>query len=98
MWSIIYNKSLTPFIKTFKIILSSKNCLGLLIPAGFAHAYYSYEKLNIIYYKLTNYYKPEFEDGIIYNDKILNIKWPKKKLIVSKKDKKLFSFKEFCKK
>lgn len=86
------------FGKTFKIILSSKNCLGLLIPAGFAHAYYSYEKLNIIYYKLTNYYKPEFEDGIIYNDKILNIKWPKKKLIVSKKDKKLFSFKEFCKK
>ena len=90
-------KNSKTFGKTFKIILSSKNCLGLLIPAGFAHAYYSYENLNIIYYKLTNYYKPQFEDGIIYNDKSLNIKWPKKKLIVSKKDKKLNSFKSFCK-
>ena len=89
-------KNSKTFGKTFKIILSSKNCLGLLIPAGFAHAYYSYEKLNIIYYKLTNYYKPQFEDGIIYNDKSLNIKWPKKKLVVSKKDKKLQSFKKFC--
>ena len=91
-------KNSKTFGKTFKILLSDKNCLGLYVPEGFAHGYYSYEKLNIIYYKLTNYYKPEFEDGIIYNDKILNIKWPKKKLIVSKKDKKLFSFKEFCKK
>ena len=91
-------KNSKTFGKTFKIILSSKNCLGLLIPAGFAHAYYSYEKINIIYYKLTNYYKPRFEDGIIYNDVDLNIKWPKKNLIVSKKDKKLNSFKKFCKK
>ena len=39
------------FGKTFKIVLSAENCLGLYIPAGFAHAYYSYDKLNIIYYK-----------------------------------------------
>jgi len=91
-------KNSKTFGKTFKIILSAKNCLGLLIPAGFAHAYYSYDKINIIYYKLTNYYKPQFEDGIIYNDNDLNIKWPKKNLIVSKKDKKLNSFKKFCKK
>ena len=91
-------KNSKTFGKTFKIVLSSKNCLGLLIPAGFAHAYYSYEKLNIIYYKLTNYYKPQFEDGIIYNDKDLKIKWPKKNLVVSNKDKKLLSFKEFCRK
>ena len=91
-------KNSKTFGKTFKIILSSKNCLSLFIPAGFAHAYYSYEKLNIVYYKLTNYYKPKFEDGIIYNDKDLKIKWPRKKLFVSKKDKNLGSFKDFCKK
>ena len=44
-------KNSKTFGKSFKIILSEKNCLGLYIPAGFAHAYYSYEKLNIIYYK-----------------------------------------------
>ena len=68
------------FGKVFKIILSEKNCLSLYIPEGFAHAYYSYEKTNIIYYKLTNYYKPKFEDGINVMDKNLRIKWPKKKL------------------
>ena len=40
------------FGKVFKIILSEKNCLSLYIPEGFAHGYYSYNKLNIIYYKL----------------------------------------------
>ena len=85
------------FGKVFKIILSEKNCLSLYIPEGFAHAYYSYEKTNIIYYKLTNYYKPNFEDGINVMDKDLRIKWPNKKKILSPKDKKLSSFKNFCK-
>ena len=53
-------KNSRTFGKSFKIILSDKNCLSLYIPEGFAHAYYSYEKLNIVYYKLTNYYKPKF--------------------------------------
>ena len=67
------------FGKSFKIILSEKNCLSLYIPEGFAHAFYSYEKTNIIYYKLTNYYKPKYETGINLMDKTININWPKKK-------------------
>lgn len=90
-------KNSKTFGKTFKIILSDKNCLSLYIPEGFAHAYYSYEKINIIYYKLTNYYKPQFESGINLMDVDLKIKWPKKKFSISKKDKKLLSFKDFCK-
>ena len=86
------------FGKVFKIILSRENCLGLFIPAGFAHAYYSYHKENIIYYKLDNYYAPKFESGIIYNDPTLKIKWPKKKMKVSQKDKNLLTIKEFKKK
>ena len=43
-------KNSKTFGKVFKIILSDKNCLGLYIPEGFAHAYFSYEKINIIYY------------------------------------------------
>lgn len=88
-------KNSKTFGKTFKIILSDKNCLSLYIPEGFAHAYYSYEKMNIVYYKLTNYYKPKFEQGINLRDKTLNIKWPGKKFKISKKDKKLGSFKDF---
>ena len=78
-------KNSKTFGKSFKIILSDKNCLSLYIPRGFAHAYYSYEKMNIVYYKLDNYYKPQFESGINLNDKDLKIKWPKKNYIISKK-------------
>jgi dTDP-4-dehydrorhamnose 3,5-epimerase len=90
-------KNSKTFGKTFKIILSEKNCLSLYIPEGFAHAYYSYEKTNVVYYKLTNYYKPNFESGINLLDNSLKIKWPQKKFEISKKDKKLISFKKFCK-
>ncbi len=90
-------KNSKTFGKTFKIILSDKNCLSLYIPEGFAHAYYSFEKINIVYYKLTNYYKPKFEDGINLMDKTLKINWPKKKFNISNKDKSLQSFKNFCK-
>ena len=88
-------KNSKTFGKTFKIILSDKNCLSLYIPEGFGHAYYSYDKINIVYYKLTNYYKPRFESGINVNDESLRIKWPSNKIIVSEKDKKLQSFREF---
>ena len=84
------------FGKSFKIILSKKNAIGLFIPRGFAHAYYSFDKENVIYYKLDNFYKPKYENGIIYNDKDIKIKWPKQNMIVSKKDKNLKSFQEFC--
>ncbi len=85
------------FGKSFKIILSQDNALGLFIPAGFAHAYYSFQKENIIYYKLDNYYSPKFESGIVYNDTDIKINWPRKNMLISKKDKNLKSFKEFKK-
>ena len=84
--------------KYFSIILSQKNALALFIPSGFAHGYYSFEKENIIYYKLDNYYNPKFESGISYKDSELNIKWPRKKMIISKKDQSLLTLKEFKKK
>ena len=85
------------FGKSFKIILSAKNATSLYIPKGFGHAYYSFDKVNIIYYKLSNYYKPELEEGINVMDKDLKIKWPKKRFFLSKKDKTLMTFKQFCK-
>ena len=86
------------FGKTYSIILSKKNALGLFIPAGFAHGYFSYDKENIIYYKLDNYYAPKFESGIIYNDPSIDFKWPKKKMTISQKDRDLPSFVQIKKK
>ena len=91
-------KNSKTFGKVFKIILSKNNAVGLYIPSGFAHAYYSYEKENIIYYKLDNYYAPQYESGIVYNDKNLKVRWPSKRMIISKKDKILPTFEFFRKK
>ena len=90
-------KNSKTFGKSFSIILSSDNCKSLYIPAGFGHAYFSFSKINIIYYKLSNYYHPEYEDGIVWNDRIFENKWPVKKPLVSNKDKKLKSFSDFKK-
>ncbi len=86
------------FGKTHSIVLSKKNALGLFIPAGFAHAYYSYEKENIIYYKLDNYYNPKFENGIIYTDPKLKIRLPRSNIKISKKDRNLLTLDQFKKK
>ena len=90
-------KNSKTFGKSFSIVLSDQNCLSLYVPEGFAHAYYSFDKLNVVYYKLTNFYKPKFESGINLLDKTIRISWPRKKYIISKKDKKLISFNQFCK-
>jgi dTDP-4-dehydrorhamnose 3,5-epimerase len=86
------------FGKNFQIILSDKNNLSLYIPKGFAHGYYSYEKENIIYYKTTEYYHPEFESGVNLLDDKLKIKWPSKSFLISKKDNELGTFEDFKKK
>lgn len=85
------------FGKVYSLTLSKNNALGLFIPAGFAHAYLSLDKENIVYYKLDNYYNPKYESGIIYNDPELKLNLSKK-IKVSKKDKQLMTLKEFKKK
>ena len=61
----------------------------------FAHGFYCYDNLNIMHYKLSDYYKPGSEGGIMWNDKSLKIKWPTKKPILSKKDSCNLNFQEF---
>ena len=90
-------KNSKTFGKTYKIILSEKNNLSLYVPNGFAHSYLTLDKENIVYYKLSNYYAPKFENGIFWNDKDIKVKLPTKKPIVSDKDKNLPSFKDFLK-
>ena len=85
------------FGKSFSIELSEKNCLSLYIPEGFAHAYYSMSNLNIIYYKLSNYYYPKYEDGISWKDPSVKNIWPTKNPLLSKKDKNLKNISNFIK-
>ena len=90
-------KNSKTFGKSFKIVLSEKNDLSLYVPVGFAHSYLTLDKKNIVYYKLSNYYHPKYESGIVWNDKDLKIKLPVKKPKLSKKDKNLPTYKNFLK-
>ena len=78
-------KSSKTFGKTFKIILSDKNCKSLFIPPGFAHGFCGLDRDNYIIYNCTKYRHAKSEIGINYKDKDLKIKWPTKKPIIFQK-------------
>lgn len=77
------------FGKHFSIELSSDNKTQLLVPKGFAHGFAVLSETATVFYKCDNYYKPEAERGICYNDPKLQIDWKidLKNAIVSSKDK-----------
>ncbi len=91
-------KNSKTFGKYYKSILSEKNAKSLYIPPGFAHGFCALEKENFVIYSCTSYRHKKSEIGIKYNDKDLNIKWPIKKPIISKKDKNNLNYKDFLKK
>ena len=81
--------------KFFSIELSSKNNKQLFVPKGFAHGFQVLSEIAIVNYKVDEYYNPDSESGLIWNDKDLSIDWNLDlKPILSKKDLKLISFKE----
>jgi dTDP-4-dehydrorhamnose 3,5-epimerase len=85
------------FGKYFSITLSDRlSYSSIYIPEGFAHGFCCLDKENIVYYGCSNYRQRNYEIGILWNDKDLKIKWPIKKPILSKKDSKNISFKEYC--
>ena len=84
------------FGKAYRFKLREKNIL--YIPKGFAHGYLSLSAENVLLYYMTNYRDAKNENGIVWNDKNLKIKFPVKKLIISQKDKKLNTFDEFLRK
>ena len=86
------------FGKIFTIKLSEKNCKSIFIPEGFAHGFCAMDRENYIIYACSKYRNAKSEIGIKWNDNDLNIKWPIKKPIISKKDKKNISFKDFLNK
>ena len=84
--------------KYFSIILSAKDNTSLYVPAGFAHGFCSLEDNTILHYKCTKYRHAKSEIGIMWNDPELKIHWPKKKFIISDKDKKNLSFSDYTNK
>ena len=71
------------------VILSSDNKRQLFIPRGFAHGFLVMSDTAIFSYKVDNCYAPQYERGIIFNDRSLSINWqlPQNIIKLSDKDK-----------
>jgi len=68
--------------------LSEDNKWQVFIPRGFAHGFVVLSEEAIFQYKCDNYYMPEYEGALLWNDHQLNIEWklPMEDIILSEKD------------
>ncbi len=88
------------FGKWFGVELSAENNKQLFVPKGFAHGFYVMSDYAEFVYKVSDFYHPNDEGGIMYNDPTIGVKWPfddETKLILSDKDKCHGSFEDYKK-
>lgn len=91
-------KNSKTFGKIFKTELSDNSKTSIYIPKGFAHGFLALKKNTIVYYLASDKRNKYDEHTILWDDPDLKINWPKKKYIISKKDKNGMSFLDFKKK
>ncbi len=89
------------YAKWVGAVLSEENKKQIYIPEGFAHGFLVLSEEAEFCYKCTDFYHPEDEGGIIWNDPTIGIIWPFEKIkdsniILSEKDKKWSTV--FCEK
>lgn len=82
------------FGKYVSVELSDTNKKQLLVPRGFAHGFVVLSEDAIFTYKVDNYYNPEHDRGIAFDDKTLDIDWklPIEKVQLSQKDRNQIAF------
>lgn len=80
-------KSSPTFGKHVAVELSAENKRQLFIPRGFAHGFVVLEDDTVFAYKVDNYYSPQNDRGILFNDKNLGIDWTLKSDILNLSDK-----------
>lgn len=87
-------KGSSTFGKYFGVLLTAQNKRQFFIPKGFAHGFLTLEDNTEVLYKCTEYYMPQFDSGILWNDSEVGIDWKlpefkitESELILSKKDK-----------
>ena len=75
-------------------ILSGDNKKQLWIPEGFAHGFLTLSDTAEFLYKTTDFYSPEHEQSILWDDETIGIDWPMQEVSLSSKDSAAVSFKE----
>ena len=83
------------------VFLSEENKKQFFVPKGFAHGFLVLSDYAEFCYKVTDFYHPGDEDGLMYNDPDIGVEWPmpeEMEVILSEKDKVQHSFKEYVEK
>jgi len=75
------------FLQHFSIELSAENRTVLFVPKGFAHGFLTLTDDTEAFYLVTEFYSPQHERGLRYNDPKLGIRWPFEPAVISDKDK-----------
>jgi dTDP-4-dehydrorhamnose 3,5-epimerase len=77
-------------------VISAAQWDQILVPIGFAHGFCTLDPDTEVIYKVTNYYSPEHDRGLLWNDSDLGIAWPiaASEAILSEKDQKQPRFSE----
>ena len=91
------------FGKWYGVVLSAENKKQFFVPKNFAHGFIVLSDYAEFCYKVTDFYHPNDEGGILWNDKELGVEWPmpegmtEKDLILSDKDKVHGGIADYCK-
>jgi dTDP-4-dehydrorhamnose 3,5-epimerase len=83
------------FGKWFSIELTSENKTLLWVPIGFAHGFATMSDYCEVQYKQTDFYNPETEGGIAWNDPDVGVQWPYPEPVLSKRDQQQKSFADY---
>ena len=83
------------FGKWFGIELSAENKSMLWVPVGFAHGFATVSDYCEVQYKQTEFYNPETEGGIAWNDPDIAVQWPYTDPVLSQRDQRQKSFAEY---
>ncbi len=79
-------KNSRTFGKWFGAELTAENRRMMFVPKGFGHGFLTLEEDTEALYLVTEFYAPEYERGIRWNDPYFNIKWPFEPSVISDKD------------
>lgn len=88
VWDVMVDirRSSPTYKQHFSIVLSDDDLKQLYIPPGFAHGFCVLSDEADFYYKCSDYYSPQNEHGILWNDPELGIEWPITQPLLSAKD------------
>ena len=88
IWDVVVDlrKDSNTYKKWFGAKLTDKNRTMMYVPEGFAHGFLSTEPNTEIIYLSSEFYKPDHEDILLWNDPDIAIEWPENPKILSNKD------------